>query len=300
MAKSRDWIIGLIIAGSFMVFTALTVMVFLGLSASDGVEFGGFGKRIAIVDVEGAISSSAEVVRQLRRFSEDESIPAIVLRVDSPGGGVAPSQEIYSELLRVREKGKTVVVSMGSVAASGGLYIAVAADRIVANPGTLTGSIGVIFQFPTAEKLFEKIGVRYETVKSGTYKDIGNLSRTMTEPEAAALQTVIDDTYDQFIEAVAQGRELDKDSVRLFADGRIFTGRQALEMRLVDDLGDLQDALNIAAEMVGMEAPPKTVHAVERKRASFLDLFGSMLFQWLTGVARDEGLAAPYLQYRFQ
>ena len=142
--------------------------------------------------------------------------------------------------------------------------------------------------------------VRYETVKSGAYKDIGNLSRTMTESEAAALQTVIDDTYDQFIQAVAEGREIDKDSVRLFADGRIFTGRQALNLRLVDDLGDLQDALNIAAEMVGMETPPKTVRAIERKRASFLDLFGGLLLEWLTGLSRDEGLTSPYLQYRFQ
>lgn len=300
MAKSRDWVIGLIIAGSFLIFTALTVMVFYGMSSTDGMEFGGFGERIGIVDVKGTITTSDTIVQQLRRFSEDESIPAIVLRVDSPGGGVAASQEIYSELQRVKEKGKKVVVSMGSMAASGGLYVSVAADRIVANPGTLTGSIGVILQFPTAEKLFDKIGVRYETVKSGTFKDVGNLSRDMTDQEHQILQTVIDDTYDQFITAVADGRSLDKDSVRLFADGRIFTGRQAKNLGLVDTLGDLQEALNLAAGMVGMDSPPKTVRAVERKRTSLLDLFGHSLIEWLAGVTRDEGLTSPSLEYRFQ
>jgi protease-4 len=283
-----------------MVFTALSVMVFVGMSQTDGIEFGGFGDRIAIVDVKGTISASETVVQQLRHFSEDGSIPAIVLRVDSPGGGVAASQEIYAELLRVKEKGKKVVVSMGSIAASGGLYVSVAADEIVANPGTLTGSIGVILQFPTAEKLFEKIGVQYETVKSGVYKDVGNLSRDMTEQEHAALQTVIDDTYDQFVTAIADGRNLTKDSVRVFADGRIFTGRQAMHLGLVDSLGDLQDALNIAADMVGMDTPPKTVRTIERKRASVMDLFGHALIEWLVGLTRDEGTTSPTLQFRFQ
>jgi len=300
MAKRRDWIIGLIIVGSFMVFTALSVMVFVGMSQTDGIEFGGFGDRIAIVDVKGTISSSETVVQQLRRFSEDESVPAIVLRVDSPGGGVAASQEIYGELMRVKDKGKKVIVSMGSIAASGGLYVSVAADQIVANPGTLTGSIGVILQFPTAERLFEKIGVQYETVKSGVYKDVGNLSRDMTEQEHAALQTVIDDTYDQFVTAIADGRDLTKDSVKVFADGRIFTGRQAMHLGLVDSLGDLQDALNIAADMVGMDTPPKTVRVIEHKRASIMDLFGHALIEWLVGLTRDEGMTSPALEYRFQ
>lgn len=300
MAKRRDWIIGLIIAGSFIIFTAFTVMVFVGMSQTDGIEFGGFGDRIAIVDVKGTISSSEKVVDQLRRFSEDESVPAIVLRVDSPGGGVAASQEIYSELMRVKDKGKKIVVSMGSMAASGGLYVSVAADEIVANPGTLTGSIGVILQFPTAEKLFEKVGVRYETVKSGPYKDVGNLSRDMTEQEHEALQTVIDDTYDQFVTAIAEGRDLTKDSVKVFADGRIFTGRQAMHLGLVDTLGDLQEALNIAAEMVGLETPPKTVRVIERKRASIFDLFGHALIEWLVGLTQDERITSPALQYRFQ
>jgi len=297
MAKRRDWIIGLIIAGAFVVFSAVTVMFVAGLTQSDGTPFGTFGQRIAIVELEGTITSSEEVVRQLRRFTEDESVTAIVLRVDSPGGGVAASQEIYNEVHRVRDEGKTVVVSMGSIAASGGLYVASAADWIVANPGTLTGSIGVILQFPTAERLFDKIGLRYETVKSGELKDIGNISRDMTDKEADALQNVIDDTYDQFLSAVAEGRGLEKDTLRLVADGRIFTGRQALGYKIVDELGDLQDAINAAADMTGLEIPPNTVRWEPRRRASILDFLGRSALEWLLSASETE--SSPLLQYRF-
>lgn len=300
MSRRRDWTIGIIIGASFLVFMFMTVAFFWGLSSTDGTEFGGFGKKIAIVELKGPISGSEEVVGQLRRFSDDSSIPAIVLRIDSPGGGVAASQEIYDEIQRVREKGKKVIVSMGSVAASGGLYVAVAADTIVANPGTLTGSIGVIFEFPTLEKLMEKVGVRYEVVKSGEYKDIGSIARSMTEKESAALQVVIDDTYDQFVEVVAKGRRLEEDSVRVFADGRIFTGRQAKEMNLVDELGDMQVALDIAAAMVGIEAPPRTVKITPRRRAGMLDFLGRTFVDWLTQSAGESANSTPVLQYRYR
>jgi protease-4 len=300
MSRRRDWTIGIIIGAAFLVFMFMTVAFIWGLSSSDGVEFASFGRRVAIVELKGTISSSEEIVAQLRRFADDSSIPAVVLRIDSPGGGVAASQEIYNEIQRVREKGKKVVVSMGSVAASGGLYVAVAADTIVANPGTLTGSIGVIFEFPTVERLLEKVGVRYEVVKSGEYKDIGSIARTMTTKESEALQFVIDDTYDQFVEAVATGRGLEKDSVKIFADGRIFTGRQAKEMKLVDELGDLQDALDIAARMVGLESPPKTIKIVPRRRAGVLDLLGRTFVGWLAEYAGETSGAAPVLQYRYR
>ncbi|MBI5868961.1 MAG: signal peptide peptidase SppA [candidate division Zixibacteria bacterium] len=300
MSRRRDWTIGIIIGAAFLVFMFMTVAFFWGLSSTDGADFGGFGKKVAIVELKGTISASEEIVGQLRRFADDSSIPAIVLRIDSPGGGVAASQEIYDEIQRVKEKGKKVIVSMGSVAASGGLYVAVAADTIVANPGTLTGSIGVIFEFPTLEKLMEKVGVRYEVVKSGEYKDIGSIARSMTEKESAALQVVIDDTYDQFVEAVAKGRRLDKDSVKVFADGRIFTGRQAKEMKLVDELGDLHDALDIAAEMVGLESPPKTVKIIPRRRTGMLDFLGKTFIDWLTEYAGETANSAPALQYRYR
>lgn len=299
MAARRDVIIGTIIAGSFLMFAALMLLAFWGVSeTSDENVFGGFGDRIAVVEVAGQISSSRSVVAQLRRWSEASNVPIILLRVDSPGGGVAASQEIHEEILRVREKGKKVVASMGTVAASGGLYIAVACDTIVANPGTLTGSIGVIFQYPTFERLLDKVGVRYETVKSGPYKDVGNLSRDMSALDSAHLQSIIDDTYDQFIEAVAEGRGMTKEEVRTFADGRIFTGRQAKELHIIDELGDYHDALDIAAEMVGLPTPPKTIKEEPRKRAGLIDFLGKTVLDWAAGQAQDWEYSEPLLQYR--
>lgn len=299
MAARRDWIIGAIIGGSFLLFVAFVMLTFLSIQQGDEQVFGGFGRRIAVVEVSGQIGSSRAVVRQLRRWSEDNSTPVILLRVDSPGGGVAASQEIYEEVLRVREKGKKVVVSMGTVAASGGLYIAVAADTIVANPGTLTGSIGVIFQYPTVEKLLDKIGIRYETVKSGPYKDVGNMARSMTPLDSAHLQAIIDDTYDQFVTAVAEGRGMTVEQVKTFADGRIFTGRQAQELGIVDELGDMQDALDIAADMVGMDKPAKTVREEPRRRTGLIDFLGQTFLQWLLGQEREWEYNEPNLQYRY-
>ncbi|MEW5700952.1 MAG: signal peptide peptidase SppA [Candidatus Zixiibacteriota bacterium] len=299
MAARRDWLVGIIIGGTFLVFALVMFVAMWGMSDSESTSFGGFGKRVAVVELIGEIQSSRSIVRQVRRWSEDHSVPVILLRVDSPGGGVAASQEIYAELLRARDKGKRIVVSMGSIAASGGLYVSMAADTIVANPGTLTGSIGVIFQFPTLERLLDKIGVRYETVKSGPYKDIGNLARTMTPADSAHLQSVIDDSYDQFVEVVAKGRRLSPDSVRLFADGRIFTGRQAKDLQLVDVLGDYEDALDVAADMAHMSKPPKTVRETITRRRSIWDLLGSAAIQQLLGRSTDEIDTEPNLQYRY-
>lgn len=301
MAARRDVIIGTIIAGSFLMFLAMMVLAFWGVSSSgDEGAFGGFGDRIAVVEVSGTISSSRSVVAQLRKWSEAENVPIILLRVDSPGGGVAASQEIHEEILRVREKGKRVVASMGTVAASGGLYIAVACDTIVANPGTLTGSIGVIFQYPTFERLLDKVGIRYETVKSGPYKDVGNLGRDMNALDSAHLQAIIDDTYDQFVEAVAEGRGMTKDEVKAFADGRIFTGRQAKKLNLVDELGDYHDALDIAADMVGLKKPAKTVKEEPRRRAGLVDFLGKSFVEWMLGQTQNWEYTEPSLQYRYQ
>lgn len=300
MAARRDIIIGTIIAGSFLLFLALMTLVMWGVTADQDRAFSGFGDRVAVVEVAGQISSSRAVVAQLRRWAEADNVPAILLRVDSPGGGVAASQEIHEEILRVREKGKKVVASMGTVAASGGLYIAVACDTIVANPGTLTGSIGVIFQYPTFERLLDKVGIRYETVKSGPYKDVGNLARDMNQLDSAHLQALIDDTYDQFVEAVAQGRGMTKEEVKAFADGRIFTGRQAKELHLVDELGDYHDALDIAADMVGISKPPKTVKEEPRRRTSLVDFLGRSFVEWMLGQSQEWDYSDPYLQYRFQ
>ncbi len=198
--------------------------------------------QVGVVEVEGVIVDSKKIIEQLDDFHEDGSIKAIVLRINSPGGGVGPSQEIHDEVRRI-DADKPVVVSMGSVAASGGYYIAAPARVIFANPGTITGSIGVIMEFTNVQELLEKIGLHSQVVKSGKHKDIGSPVRPMTEEDRALLQALIDDVHTQFVDSVAAGRQLEVQKVRTFADGRIFTGRQARELGLVDELGGLEAAI---------------------------------------------------------
>ena len=217
------------------------------------------------------IIDSRKVVKALRQYRDDPEIKGILLRVDSPGGGVAPSQEIYDELMSIHREGeKKVVTSMGTVAASGGYYIASATDLIIANPGTLTGSIGVIMELTNIQGLLEKIGVEGVTIKSGENKDVGSPFRKMKEEERALLQNVLDDVHSQFIEAVAEGRSLEIETVRKLADGRIFTGRQAKSVGLVDELGSLETAIQKSAALAGIEGEPQIVESDER---SFFDEF---------------------------
>ena len=226
---------------------------------------------VAIVRVEGPILDSYQTVEELKAFAEDPLVKAIVVRIDSPGGGVAPSQEIYNAVKRVRkEKNKTVIASMGTVAASGGYYIAVATDRILANPGTLTGSIGVIMQLANFQDLLEKIGVKNVVVKSGKFKDIGSPFRPMQDEDRKLLQLVMDDVHRQFIDAVAEGRSLDLAEVEQLADGRVFTGQQAKSILLVDDIGDLHDAIKLAGELGGIDGEPRVMET--RKPFSFRNL----------------------------
>ncbi len=297
MAKKSDVVIAVIIVVSFLMIAFLTLMAFIGLSDDGSLFLTGMGDRVAIVEVHGVIENSSDVVRQLRKYAKDSSVPVVVLHINSPGGGAAASQEIYEEVNKLREKGKKVVASMGSVAASGGYYVACAADTIVANPATLTGSIGVIFQFPVAEELFKKIGLKFEVVKRGEIKDIGSMNRSMTERERESLQSVVDDTYDQFVDVVAESREMEREEVVKIADGSIFTGRQARELRLVDELGNLQDAIKIAGEMVGMEEYPKTIKERKRKISWF-----DVLAQKITDLLElDESQKMmPKLEYIFK
>jgi len=219
---------------------------------------------VAIVRVEGPILESYQTIEELKAFAEDPLVKAIVIRIDSPGGGVAPSQEIYNAVKRVRrENNKTVVASMGTVAASGGYYIAVATDRILANPGTLTGSIGVIMQMANFQELLEKIGVKSVVVKTGKFKDLGSPFRPMGEDERQLLEAVMNDTLSQFIEAVADGRSMDAAEVEQLADGRVFTGRQAKSVLLVDEIGDLQDAIKLAGELGGIEGSPRVLETTK-------------------------------------
>jgi protease IV len=217
-------------------------------------------EKVAVIRVEGPILDSHQTIKELKAFAEDPLVRAIVVRIDSPGGGVAPSQEIYNAVRRVRkENNKTVVASMGTVAASGGYYIAVATDRILANPGTLTGSIGVIMQMANFEELLEKIGVKNVVVKSGKFKDVGSPFRPMQEEDRQVLQSLMDQVHRQFIDAVADGRSLDSAEVEPLADGRVFTGQQAKSLLLVDEIGDLQDAIRLAGELGGIQGEPRVI-----------------------------------------
>ncbi|HEY6085319.1 MAG TPA: signal peptide peptidase SppA [Nitrospira sp.] len=250
--------------------------------------------RIALVRIEGVILDAQSTVTDLKRFGENPSIKAIVLRIDSPGGGVVPSQEIYDAVQRVRNKNsKAVIASMGTVAASGGYYIASATDRIIANPGTLTGSIGVIMETANVEGLLKKIGVEGIVVKSGKFKDVGSPLRKMSEEEHALLQSVMDDVHKQFIDAVAAGRAMDVSAVQALADGRIFTGRQAKEVRLVDELGNLEDAIQLAADLGGIEGEPKVVEP--RRRFSLRELIESRLSGMLPKLDFYSGVSLKYL-----
>jgi len=250
--------------------------------------------RVAVIRVEGVILDAQSTVSDLKRFGENPSIKAIVLRIDSPGGGVVPSQEIYDAVQRVRNKNnKAVIASMGTVAASGGYYIAAATDRIIANPGTLTGSIGVIMETANVEGLLRKIGVEGIVVKSGKFKDIGSPIRKMSQEEQALLQSVMDDVHKQFIDAVAEGRSLEVSTVQALADGRIFTGRQAKEAKLVDELGNLDDAIQLAADLAGIEGEPKVVEP--RRRFSLRDLLESRLSVLFPKLDFYSGVSLKYL-----
>ncbi len=251
-------------------------------------------ERVAVIRIEGVILDAQATIGELQQYSENPLVKAIVLRIDSPGGGVVPSQEIHDAVKRVKNKSnKAIIASMGTVAASGGYYIAAATDRIIANPGTLTGSIGVIMEMANFEGLLKKIGVEGVVIKSGRFKDVGSPLRKMSEEERKLLQSVMDDVHHQFIQAVADGRSLELTDVEPLADGRIFTGRQAKEARLVDELGDLDDAIHIAADIAGMEGEPKVVEP--RKRFSFRDILESRWSSVFPKLEIETGVKLKYL-----
>ena len=250
-----------------------TVWVFMATLGEEGLPTG--GPKVAVVEIEGIIVDGAAAVRELREHADNPSIKAVVLRVNSPGGVVAPTQEIFAAIQRARKAGKPVVASLGAVAASGGYYVAVAADRIYANPGTLTGSIGVVMQLANLEGLLKKVGVDYVVVKAGAYKDVGNFARTMSPEERKMLQALLDDVYSQFVEAVSEGRGLEKKDVLAFAEGRIYSGQQALALKMVDELGGFEEAVEAAGKLANISGRPKLVYP--RKKFSFRDLMESRL-----------------------
>jgi len=227
------------------------------------------GDKVALVEITGPIYSSRGVISEIHRYKEDNSVKAIVLRIDSPGGIVAPAQEIYRELTKID---KEIVTSMGSIATSGGYYIACASDWIFANPGTLTGSIGVIMRFTTLEELFKRFGIEREVIKSGSYKDAGSAYRKLTPEEKKLFQETIDDVHSQFIDAVFEGRKhkkLTREQIKEIADGRVMSGKQAMEKKLIDQLGGLDDAIEYAGKIAGIEGKPRVIK--KRIRRSLLE-----------------------------
>ena len=247
------------------------------LSIALAPEGGGslFGARVALVELDGPIIDVDDLLRELKGHRDNPMVKAVVVRINSPGGVVAPTQELHAALTRLREAGKPVVASLGSVAASGGYYVAVAADKIYANPGTLTGSIGVIMRLANVDGLLKKVGVDFVVVKAGQLKDIGNFARAMTPEERRVLQVMLEDVHAQFIDAVAAGRKLDRARVLVFADGRIVSGAQAKALNMLDELGGLEEALDGAAVLAGIPKPPRVVGP--RRKLSIMDLVRNRL-----------------------
>ena len=284
MKNRRVFIILGTIVGLF--FLMLILLRSMGGSAS-------MGQKVAVIDVTGIITKSDATIKLIHAYRDDPSVKAIVMRIDSPGGSVAPVQEIYTELEKVE---KPIVTSMGGSAASGGYYVACAADTILANPGTLTGSIGVIMQFTRMKGLYDKVGLEHQVIKSGQFKDTGSPFRTLTEEEQAVLQATVDDVYNQFVDTIAEARGnlLTRTEVVELADGRIFSGRQALDSKLIDQLGNLPDAIKIAGELGGIEGKPKVLR--KEKKTS--------LFEQLVGIkqmpAFDEMFSLPGVTFRYQ
>ncbi len=271
----RGWWVALVVAGVVIVFGTGLLLIMYTAAPSDGITVLA-RDRIAILPLRGVITQNHRVIRELRDYRDDSSVKGFVLWVNSPGGEVAPSQTIYRELARVRDEGYPVVAAIGSVGASGAYYAALGADTILAMPGSLVGSIGVLMEFPNAQELLEKVGVRFEVIKSAEHKDLGSPYREVTEAERALLQEVVDDVYDQFLEVIAEERDLSRDSVIEVADGRLLSGRLAVDYGLIDGEGDLVDAIAVAGNMAGLGPEPRTVLREERRRVTWLDLLGSL------------------------
>lgn len=282
----------IVFGGMFLMFFIFAGLILAALS-DEGFGIG--GERIAVVEVVGPIMESKETVRQLRKHTRDESIKGIVVRIDSPGGAVAPSQEIFQAVRKAREA-KPLAVSMGNVAASGGYYIAIGSEQIFANGGTLTGSIGVITQLFDVHKLLEHIDVDVNTIKTGPYKDSGSPFRSLDLRDEVYFRELIDDVHEQFIQDVAEARGLEIGAVRKVADGRVFTGRQALGLKLVDTIGTFQDAVDHVAEAAKLEDEPKLVYPPREGSSLLSDLLQGGVD---TLVRELKSQSSPALEYRY-
>ena len=262
-----------ILTGIFFLFLG-GVSLLISSFISNGSKTDIFAKKegVGIVELKGLIVSSEQVLKHLTEFRNNPNVKSIVLRIESPGGAVGASQEIYQEVMRTNEV-KPIIASMGSMGASGGYYAALGAENIIANPGTMTGSIGVIVKFPNLEGLFEKIGYKSEVIKSGPLKDVGASNRPMSEEERKLMQDLIDNVYDQFVGDIAAARGMPEETVQELADGRVYTGEQALEVGLIDSLGNFTDAIIAAAEMGGLDVQnPQLIYPKAEHKFSLFNL----------------------------
>jgi protease IV len=281
--RSRTLLWVLIGGGAFFLFVlAVFTLVYLTLHAgSTEASFGGFGDKIGVVDLEGVILDPKVVVQQLKRFGDDDSVKAIILHVNSPGGGVAASEEIYRQVKRLRdEKHRRIVASIETVGASGAYYVSSATNKIYADNGSIVGSIGVIAEWVNYGELMRWAKLKPEVLKVGEFKDTGDPSRDLTPAERAYMQSLIDNMYGQFVEAVADGRHAKKEDIRAIADGRVWTGQEALVLHLIDQVADFQTAVEDTAKSVGIKGEPTLVHP-EKSRESLLDLIFGDISQWL-------------------
>ncbi len=290
---------GPVLAGiivSCLIVVVFIVSVFFAMTRLKREGSGAFlGEKVAVVEIKGVIIDSEPIIDNIIRFKKNRRVKAIVLRINSPGGAVSPSQEIYEEVKKAAKE-KTLVASMGTVAASGGYYVACAADKIIANPGTITGSIGVLMEFINVRELFKWAKLRSEVIKSGEYKDMGSPLREMKEKERQYLQEVIDSVHAQFKRAITESRGLSPSQVEEIADGRIFSGEQARDLGLVDELGNLQDAIAEAARLAGIEGEPSVIYP-ERRRPRFLELLSEAVISALNKKLNESGWYLGYLFY---
>ena len=270
----------------FAVAVLFAVSIKIAKSLIGGVDTSLSSKEgVGMIEVKGMILDSKETIRQLRHYLKQDGIKAVVLRVDSPGGIVAPSQEIFEEVRKFAAK-KKIIVSMGSLAASGGYYISAPATMIYANPGTITASIGVILKLSNIEALMDKIGIKSYTLKTGKYKDSGSPLREFSPEDRAMLQSVIDNTHEQFIRAVAEGRKLPIEEVRKIADGRILSGEQAKGLKLVDRLGTLQDAIEEAGKLAGIKGEPEVI-LPPKKKLNYFDILADGMEEKFEGTLQS-------------
>jgi protease-4 len=257
--------------GAFVLLAIIVIAVALTVGPDEAGDFP-FSDRVQVVDVDGELVQSRPIIEQLKRYEDSNSVKAILLNIDSPGGGVAVSQEIYTEVRRLREKkDKIIVAYLSSTGASGAYYVACAANKIVANPGTIVGSIGVIAEWVNYADLLEWAKLKDIVFKTGEFKDTGSATRALTENERKYFQALIDDMYVQFVEAVSSGRKLDLQDVRSMADGRVFTGRDAKNRKLIDEIGNFQDAVDLTAKLAGISGKPRLLR-LNRQRVTLLDV----------------------------